>query len=35
METAGRADYAGTRAFYQARGYSPSRDHPGFLRPGG
>ena len=33
VETAGRADYAATRAFYEARGY-PGGGHPGLLRPG-
>jgi ribosomal protein S18 acetylase RimI-like enzyme len=34
IETAGRADYAGTRAFYQARGYSPVSVIPDFYAPG-
>jgi D-alanine-D-alanine ligase len=34
VETAGRPDYAGTRAFYQARGYSPVSTIPGFYAPG-
>jgi ribosomal protein S18 acetylase RimI-like enzyme len=34
VETAGRADYAGTRAFYQARGYSPVATIPDFYAPG-
>jgi D-alanine-D-alanine ligase len=34
IETAGRADYAGTRAFYQARGYSPVSVIPDFYSPG-
>ena len=31
IETAGRPDYAGTRAFYQARGYSPVSVDPRLL----
>jgi ribosomal protein S18 acetylase RimI-like enzyme len=34
VETAGRPDYAGTRAFYQARGYSPAAIIPDFYAPG-
>ena len=34
IDTAGRPDYAGTRAFYQARGYSPVAVVPGFYAPG-
>ena len=34
VETAGRADYAPTRAFYQARGYSPVSRIPDFYAPG-
>ena len=34
IETAGRADYAATRAFYQARGYSPLATIPDFYAPG-
>jgi D-alanine-D-alanine ligase len=34
IETAGRPDYAGTRAFYQARGYSPVSTIPDFYAPG-
>ena len=34
IETAGRTDYAGTRAFYQARGYSPVAVVPDFYAPG-
>ncbi|HEY4648705.1 MAG TPA: GNAT family N-acetyltransferase [Gemmatimonadales bacterium] len=34
IETAGRPDYAGTRAFYQARGYSPVAVVPDFYAPG-
>ena len=34
VETAGRADYAPTRAFYQARGYRAGRRDSGFLRAG-
>ena len=33
IETAGRADYAATRAFYQARGYHPTATIPGFYAP--
>jgi ribosomal protein S18 acetylase RimI-like enzyme len=34
IETAGRADYAATRAFYQARGYAPVATVPDFYAPG-
>jgi ribosomal protein S18 acetylase RimI-like enzyme len=34
IETAGRPDYAGTRAFYQSRGYSPVATIPDFYAPG-
>ena len=34
IETAGRADYEGTRAFYQGRGYSPISVIPDFYAPG-
>ncbi len=34
IETAGRPDYAPTRAFYQARGYSPVATVPDFYAPG-
>jgi ribosomal protein S18 acetylase RimI-like enzyme len=34
VETAGRPDYAGTRAFYRARGYSPVSTIPDFYAPG-
>jgi ribosomal protein S18 acetylase RimI-like enzyme len=34
IETAGRQDYAGTRAFYQARGYRPAATIPDFYAPG-
>ena len=34
IETAGRPDYAGTRAFYQARGYSAVSQIPDFYAPG-
>jgi ribosomal protein S18 acetylase RimI-like enzyme len=34
IETAGRPDYAPTRAFYQARGYSPISRIPDFYAPG-
>ena len=34
IETAGRPDYAGTRAFYQRRGYSPVATVPDFYAPG-
>jgi len=34
VETAGRADYAGTRAFYQARGYRVASRIPDFYAPG-
>jgi D-alanine-D-alanine ligase len=33
VETTGRPDYAGTRAFYQARGYSPVAIIPDFYAP--
>jgi D-alanine-D-alanine ligase len=33
IETAGRADYAGTRAFYQSRGYCPVSVIPDFYAP--
>ena len=33
IETAGRADYEGTRAFYQGRGYSPISVIPDFYAP--
>jgi ribosomal protein S18 acetylase RimI-like enzyme len=33
IETAGRSEYAGTRAFYQARGYSPVSRIPDFYAP--
>ena len=33
VETAGRPDYAGTRAFYQARGYTPVAIIPDFYAP--
>ncbi len=32
--TAGRPEYAGTRAFYQARGYAPVSTIPDFYAPG-
>src|SRR4051812_8258950 len=34
IETAGRQDYAATRAFYQARGYRPAATIPDFYSPG-
>ena len=34
IETAGRADYAATRAFYQARGYRVVSTIPDFYAPG-
>jgi ribosomal protein S18 acetylase RimI-like enzyme len=34
IETAGRPDYAATRAFYSARGYSPVATIPDFYAPG-
>ena len=34
VETAGRADYAGTRAFYEARGYRAVATIPDFYDPG-
>lgn len=34
IETAGRPDYAGTRAFYSSRGYSPVATVPDFYAPG-
>jgi GNAT superfamily N-acetyltransferase len=34
VETAGRADYAPTRAFYQARGYRAAARLPDFYAPG-
>jgi GNAT superfamily N-acetyltransferase len=34
VETAGRADYAPTRAFYEARGYRPTARVPDFYAPG-
>jgi ribosomal protein S18 acetylase RimI-like enzyme len=34
IETAGRPDYAPTRAFYQARGYEPVSRIPDFYAPG-
>jgi D-alanine-D-alanine ligase len=34
IETTGRPDYTGTRAFYQARGYSPVATIPDFYAPG-
>jgi D-alanine-D-alanine ligase len=34
IETAGRPDYAATRAFYQARGYRPVATIPDFYAPG-
>jgi D-alanine-D-alanine ligase len=34
VETAGRPDYADTRAFYQARGYAPVATIPDFYAPG-
>jgi ribosomal protein S18 acetylase RimI-like enzyme len=34
IETAGRADYSATRAFYQARGFSPVATISDFYAPG-
>jgi D-alanine-D-alanine ligase len=34
VETAGRPDYAPTRAFYEARGYAPVATIPDFYAPG-
>jgi D-alanine-D-alanine ligase len=34
IDTAGRPDYSATRAFYQARGYSPVAAVPDFYAPG-
>jgi D-alanine-D-alanine ligase len=34
IETAGRPDYAATRAFYEAKGYSPVAVVPDFYAPG-
>jgi GNAT superfamily N-acetyltransferase len=34
VETAGRPDYAPTRAFYEARGYRPTAVVPDFYSPG-
>jgi ribosomal protein S18 acetylase RimI-like enzyme len=34
IETAGRPEYAGTRAFYRTRGYSPVSTVPDFYAPG-
>ena len=34
IETTGRADYAATRAFYQARGYRAAATIPDFYAPG-
>jgi D-alanine-D-alanine ligase len=34
VETAGRPDYAGTRAFYQTRGYTPAATIADFYGPG-
>jgi D-alanine-D-alanine ligase len=34
IETTGRPDYAGTRAFYQGRGYAPAATIPDFYAPG-
>ena len=34
VETAGRADYAGTRAFYESRGYRAVATIPDFYAPG-
>ena len=34
IETAGRPEYAGTRSFYQARGYAPVSVIPDFYAPG-
>ena len=34
VETAGRADYASTRGFYEAKGYRPTARIPDFYGPG-
>jgi D-alanine-D-alanine ligase len=34
IETAGRPDYAATRAFYEGRGYHPAATIPDFYAPG-
>jgi GNAT superfamily N-acetyltransferase len=34
IETTGRPDYAATRGFYEARGYSPTATIPDFYAPG-
>jgi ribosomal protein S18 acetylase RimI-like enzyme len=34
VETAGRADYAATRGFYESRGYRPTARIPEFYAPG-
>ena len=34
VETAGRADYSATRAFYEARGYRATATIPDFYAPG-
>ncbi|MFL5546481.1 MAG: GNAT family N-acetyltransferase [Gemmatimonadales bacterium] len=34
VETAGRADYEATRAYYRARGYQPTATIPDFYAPG-
>jgi ribosomal protein S18 acetylase RimI-like enzyme len=34
VETAGRDEYRGTRAFYEARGYRPAATIPDFYAPG-
>jgi D-alanine-D-alanine ligase len=34
IETAGRPDYAATRAFYEGRGYRPAATIPDFYAPG-
>lgn len=34
VETAGRADYTDTRAFYESRGYRPAARIPEFYAPG-
>jgi GNAT superfamily N-acetyltransferase len=34
VETAGRADYAATRSFYESRGYRPTARIPEFYAPG-
>jgi hypothetical protein len=34
VETAGRPDYAATRAFYEARGYRATATIPEFYGPG-